>query len=72
MVCQWSRVSFSPVGSTRMSATFWVSRTSESPLRISSSGLKRTESMDVGSNRHVRLNCRRHPAVSAQFSFLMS
>jgi hypothetical protein len=55
-----------------MSATFWVSRTSERPLRISSSGLNRTESTDVGSNRHVRLNCRRHPAVSAQFSFLMS
>ena len=36
-----------------MSATFWVSRTSERPLRISSSGLKRTESVAVGSNRHV-------------------
>ena len=55
-----------------MSATFWVSLTSERPFRISSSGLKRTESVAVGSNRQVRLNCRRHPAVSAQFSFLMS
>ena len=34
-------VSFSPVGSTRMSATFWVSLTSLRPRRISSSGLNR-------------------------------
>ena len=40
---QWSRRSRAPSGSTRMSAMFCTSRTSFSPRRTSSSGLKRVE-----------------------------
>ena len=48
MVCQWSLVSLSPVGSTRMSATFWVSLTSRESL---SDLEQRVESHRIGRGR---------------------
>ena len=51
---------------------FCTSRTSCAPLRTSSSGLKRADSGLVGSNSRQWENCARQPAVSCQFSPLMS
>ena len=49
-----------------------TSRTSWKPLRTSRSGLKRAESGLVGSRSRQCENCERQPAVSCQFSPLMS
>ena len=49
-----------------------TSRTSLKPLRTSRSGLKRAESGLVGSSSRQCENWERQPAVSCQFSPLMS
>ena len=51
---------------------FWTSRTSFGPLRTSSSGLKRADCGLVGSNSRQCEKRERQPAVSCQFSPLMS
>jgi hypothetical protein len=51
---------------------FCTSRTSCRPRRTSVSGLKRTDSGLVGSNSRQWENFERQPAVSCQFSPLMS
>ena len=51
---------------------FWTSRTSNGPLRTSSSGLYLALAGSVGLNSRQCEKCARHPAVSCQFSPLMS
>src|SRR5262249_37953738 len=67
-----ARLSSAPSGSTGASAMFWTPRTSSSPRRTSSKGLYAALAGLVGSNMKTRPTLARQPAVSDQFSPLMS
>src|SRR3546814_17822191 len=61
-----------PSGSTRISAMFCTSRTSWMPWRTSSNGLYAADFGLVGLKYKQCEKCARQPAVSVQFSPLMS